>query len=94
MELEKTLVSIHLSIVALQYAPVAQLDRVPGFEPGGREFESLRARHLALHLHLKRVEAQVDLDKSQISFRDTSALSVLLTVQMDFAPFRSCSADL
>ena len=25
-------------------APVAQLDRVPGFEPGGREFESLRAR--------------------------------------------------
>ena len=29
----------------LLYAPVAQLDRVPGFEPGGREFESLRARH-------------------------------------------------
>ena len=27
-------------------APVAQLDRVSGFEPGGREFESLRARHL------------------------------------------------
>lgn len=27
-------------------APVAQLDRVPGYEPGGREFESLRARHL------------------------------------------------
>ena len=26
-------------------APVAQLDRVPGFEPGGRGFESLRARH-------------------------------------------------
>jgi hypothetical protein len=24
-------------------APVAQLDRVSGFEPGGREFESLRA---------------------------------------------------
>ena len=30
------------------YAPVAQLDRVPGFEPGGREFESLRARQLPL----------------------------------------------
>ena len=30
---------------ASAYAPVAQLDRVPGFEPGGREFESLRARH-------------------------------------------------
>ncbi len=28
------------------YAPVAQLDRVPGYEPGGREFESLRARQL------------------------------------------------
>ncbi len=27
------------------HAPVAQLDRVPGYEPGGREFESLRARH-------------------------------------------------
>ena len=28
------------------YAPVAQLDRVPGYELGGREFESLRARYL------------------------------------------------
>ena len=28
------------------HAPVAQLDRVPGYEPGGREFESLRARHI------------------------------------------------
>ena len=27
-------------------APVAQLDRAPGFEPGSREFEPLRARHL------------------------------------------------
>lgn len=27
-------------------APVAQLDRVPGYELGGREFESLRARQL------------------------------------------------
>ncbi len=26
-------------------APVAQLDRVLGFEPRGRAFESLRARH-------------------------------------------------
>ncbi len=30
-----------------QNAPVAQLDRVPGYELGGREFESLRARHLS-----------------------------------------------
>ena len=27
-------------------APVAQLDRVSGYEPGGREFESLRARQI------------------------------------------------
>lgn len=27
-----------------KYAPVAQLDRVTGFEPVGREFESLQAR--------------------------------------------------
>ena len=29
-------------------APVAQLDRAPGYELGGREFESLRARHIFL----------------------------------------------
>ena len=27
-------------------APVAQLDRVSGYEPGGRRFESFRARHI------------------------------------------------
>ena len=32
-----------LDIIPHFIAPVAQLDRVPGFEPGGREFESLRA---------------------------------------------------
>ena len=31
-------------------APVAQLDRAPGYEPGGREFESLRAHHYFLRL--------------------------------------------
>jgi hypothetical protein len=25
---------------------VAQLDRVPGYEPGGRRFESCRVRHI------------------------------------------------
>ncbi len=29
------------------HAPVAQLDRVPGYEPGGRPFESVRARHFS-----------------------------------------------
>ena len=27
------------------FAPVAQLDRVPDYESGGRTFESYRARH-------------------------------------------------
>jgi hypothetical protein len=30
------------------HAPVAQLDRVPGFEPGCRGFESLRAHQNVL----------------------------------------------
>ncbi len=30
---------------SLRCAPVAQLDRVIGYEPIGREFESLRVRH-------------------------------------------------
>ncbi len=37
-------------ISGLLKAPVAQLDRVPGYEPGGREFESLRARHTIIPL--------------------------------------------
>jgi hypothetical protein len=32
---------------ALQCAPVAQLDRAPDYESGGRTFESFRARHLS-----------------------------------------------
>ena len=32
-------------------APVAQLDRASAFEAEGREFESLRARHLLLFVH-------------------------------------------
>ena len=31
-------------------APVAQLDRVSGYEPEGREFESLQARQLIKYL--------------------------------------------
>jgi hypothetical protein len=33
-----------------QQAPVAQLDRAPDYESGGREFESLRARHFGTKL--------------------------------------------
>ena len=31
-------------IILIHDAPVAQLDRVPGYEPGGRGFESYPAR--------------------------------------------------
>ena len=34
------------SLSVLCHAPVAQLDRVSGYELEGREFESLRARHV------------------------------------------------
>lgn len=31
--------------LSANHAPVAQLDRVSGYEPEGRRFESFRARH-------------------------------------------------
>ena len=34
------------------FAPVAQLDRVPDYESGGRTFESYRARHIQKSLIL------------------------------------------
>ena len=34
-------------------APLAQLDRASGYEPEGREFESLRARHFNPFLSLQ-----------------------------------------
>ena len=40
-QFEKVLLGIFLKNL---HAPVAQLDRVLGYEPSGREFESLQAR--------------------------------------------------
>jgi hypothetical protein len=37
----------------LKPAPLAQLDRASGYEPEGREFESLRAHHLFNLLSLR-----------------------------------------
>jgi hypothetical protein len=34
--------------VSVFFAPVAQLDRAPGYEPGGRGFESLRAHQYSM----------------------------------------------
>ena len=48
MEKEGNKFSNYFSYIIDKSAPVAQLDRVPGFEPGGRGFESLRARHIKL----------------------------------------------
>ena len=39
----KRSVLIYLSAMEARYAPVAQLDRVTGYEPVGRGFESLPA---------------------------------------------------
>ena len=39
--------NIFLSLI-LQYAPIAQLDRVLGYEPRGQEFESLWAHQSAI----------------------------------------------
>ena len=36
--------------IQIDNAPVAQLDRVLGYEPSGREFESLQARHTELRI--------------------------------------------
>ncbi len=41
------------NIVSFQYAPVAQLDRVLGYEPSGQRFESSRVRHLLFYFQVK-----------------------------------------
>ena len=51
-------------------APVAQLDRVPGYEPGGREFESLRARHSYKNISLRHSGKRIAADAA--SFRRRS----------------------
>jgi hypothetical protein len=40
-------------------APVAQLDRVSGYEPEGRAFESLRARQLEMNMGTSFKEAPI-----------------------------------
>jgi hypothetical protein len=50
----------------IRCAPVAQLDRVPGFEPGGREFESLRARHILKPKMFSSIHTMESFDAYQI----------------------------
>ena len=58
-----------LLIASTIYAPVAQLDRVLGFEPRGQEFESLRARQFNKKLNKKYLKiAQNEITKEQNIF--------------------------
>ena len=42
----------HKKLANPLYVALAQLDRVPGYEPGGREFESLMRRQICKALCL------------------------------------------
>src|SRR3569832_367922 len=53
-------------------APVAQLDRASGFEPEGREFESLRARHYLIAARGRGLVKQMD-KLSHLSLRYQSS---------------------
>ena len=41
-----------IKCVKTRYAPLAQLDRASGYEPGGRRFESCRAHQILPHQSL------------------------------------------
>ncbi len=56
---------------------VAQLDRAPGFEPGGRGFESLRARQFALQ-----IESALDHDRLDQLKRSHASLRLLAADHM------------
>ncbi len=59
----------YISELTSIYAPVAQLDRVLGFEPRGQEFESLRARHFNKKLNKKYLKiTQNEITKEQNIF--------------------------
>ncbi len=58
-------------------APIAQLDRAPGYELGGREFESLWAHHIKQRVNRKRL--------ALLSFWDL--LGEQLREQLDFFGF-------
>ena len=57
---------------SLSHAPVAQLDRVPGYEPGGREFESLRARHPKINTPPKTKKPTKAQSHQKDSWRDSN----------------------
>ena len=75
----------------LKFAPVAQLDRVLGYEPRGQEFESLRARQIKkgstfvdpfyFHSHISTVESF----RSSITHQDKVLIMLLVLLGLILA---------
>ena len=72
------------------YAPVAQLDRVLGYEPSGQEFESLQARHIKKETCLVQVFLFIGLRLAQITHPHSDVFSSRLMSGIDV---RKISAD-
>ena len=53
------------------YACVAQLDRVPGYEPGGRRFESFHTRHFIFKPQAKFLNLFIQLPLLTLYFTDS-----------------------
>ena len=67
-----------VKIENLIYGRVAQLDRVPGYEPGGRRFESSRVRHFLLESDISRQAVGFFVFKTW-SMRDLNMRNILRT---------------
>lgn len=68
------------------HAPVAQLDRVLGYEPNGREFESLRVHHKS-----KRVDSFHSFFISAPIKKTTSVTFAIKAVQLIYAHYSVAS---
>jgi hypothetical protein len=62
--------------VFLLRAPLAQLDRAAGFEPVGREFESLRARQNSPTFGCKRSFAALRISPAGLDARKTAQVQI------------------
>src|SRR5271155_4053912 len=66
-------------------APVAQLDRAFGFEPKGREFESLRAHHFLLKISFDRSAVVCPESKIPVSLNSCIPTQCAPVAQLDRA---------
>src|ERR1700684_541702 len=74
-------------------APLAQLDRASGYEPEGREFESLRAHHLShVFNHLRALRANARRSLCSLSANCPCSLSEVrfdgIAMTFSFAVFK------